>query len=100
MSDDFRPEDKDNADRWLAAELNRIWLLAERALRAMQTARRSSRLGRTADPEDEETLSKAIADVEAKLGALRKAAVIGRLADRLQLRPLETETLVAAVAPH
>ncbi len=113
-------EDKDTADRWLAAELNRIWLLAERALRAFQKAqirpqpnhasiaevesmlgaRRAARLGRAADPEDEDTLTKAITDVESKLPALRKAAVLGKLVDTLGLRPLEVETLVAVVAPH
>src|SRR5579862_2336359 len=111
MSDDktdkVDKDDKDSADRWLAAELNRIWLLAERALRAFQKAqirpqpnhpslaevesmlgaRRAARMGRASDPEDEDTLTKAIADVESKLGALRKATVLGRLIDTLQLRP-------------
>src|SRR6476620_5898872 len=120
MSVEVREDDKDSADRWLAAELNRIWLLAERALRAFQKAqirpqanhpsiaevesmlgaRRTARLGRPAEPEDEDGLSKAIADVESKLGALRKAAVLGRLIETLQLRPLEVETLVTLVAPH
>ena len=107
-------------EQWLATELNRIWLLAERALRAFQkaqirpqsnhptmaevemtlAARRAARFGRPTEPEDEEALSKAIADVEAQLGALRKNSVIGRLTTSLQLRPLEIETLVAVVAPH
>jgi len=111
---------KDTADRWLAAELNRIWLLAERALRAFQkaqiraqsnhgsmaevelmlSARRASRLGGPAEPESEEALSRAIADVEAKLVALRQATVIGRLTDALKLHRLEVETLITVVAPH
>src|SRR5215467_11103371 len=114
MAVEPREDDRDAADRWLAAELNRIWLLSERALRAFQkaqirpqpnhasiaevesmlSARRAARLGRAADPEDEDTLSKAIADVEGKLPALRKAAVLGKLIETLQLRPLEVETLV------
>ena len=113
-------DDKDQIDRWLAAELNRIWLLAERALRAFQkaqirpqpqhasmvevesmlAARRAARLGRAAPPETEEELSRVIAEVESKLGALRKSAVLGRLVDSLQLRRLETETVVTVVAPH
>ncbi|MGE5181970.1 MAG: AAA family ATPase, partial [Acidobacteriota bacterium] len=120
MSVEPREDERDAADKWLAAELNRIWLLAERALRAFQkaqirpqpnqpaiaevesmlSARRTARLGRPADPEDEEALTRAINDVEAKLPALRKAAVIGKLTDSLQLRPLEVETLVCVVAPH
>jgi len=109
------------ADRWLAAELNRIWLIAERALRAFQkaqirpqpghpsiaevegilAARRDVRLGRTGSgPEDEAGLTKAIEDAESKLAALRKAAPIGRIIQHLQLRPLEIETLITAMAPH
>src|SRR5215831_1056044 len=120
MSVEVREDERDAADKWLAAELNRIWLLSERALRAFQkaqirpqpnhasmaevesmlSARRTARLGRPAEPEDEDTLTRAIADVDAKLPALRKAAVLGKLAASLELRPLEVETLVAVVAPH
>jgi AAA+ superfamily predicted ATPase len=120
MSVEAREDDRDAADKWLAAELNRIWLLSERALRAFQkaqirpqpnhpslaevesmlSARRTARLGKPTDPEDEDQLTRAINDVESKLPALRKASPIGRIADALQLRPLEVETLVAVVAPH
>ncbi len=109
------------ADEWLAAELNRIWMVSERALRSFQraqirpqpghpsiaeveailTARRTARLGASATAvEDEASLTKAIEDVEAKLVPLRKRAMLGRLVDQLELRPLETETLVVAIAPH
>jgi len=113
-------DERDAADRWLAAELNRIWLLSERALRAFQkaqirpqpnhpslaevesmlSARRTARLGKPTDPEDEDQLTRAITDVEGKLGPLRKASPLGRLTESLQLRPLEVETLVTVVAPH
>ena len=115
------PDDKDLTDQWLAAELNRIWLLAERALRAYQraqirpqpghpsiaeveavfTARRMARLGaaQTA-PEDEAQLSAAIEQAESTLGAIRRKALLGRLVETLELRPLEVETLVATMAPH
>ena len=113
-------DERDAADKWLAAELNRIWLLSERALRAFQkaqirpqpnhpslaevesmlSARRTARLGKPMDPEDEEQLTRAITEVESKLGALRKASPLGRLTESLQLRPLEVETLVTVVAPH
>lgn len=114
-------EPKDIADQWLAAELNRIWLVSERALRAFQraqirpqpghpslaeveailAARRTARLGSPqAEPEDEASLSRAIDDVESKLGAIRKKALLGRLVENLELRPLEVETLVVTMAPH
>jgi SpoVK/Ycf46/Vps4 family AAA+-type ATPase len=120
MAVEPREDDRDAADKWLAAELNRIWLLSERALRAFQkaqirpqpnhpslvevesmlSARRTARLGKPADPEDEDQLTRAIADVDSKLPALRKASPLGKLTDSLQLRPLEVETLVTVVAPH
>ncbi len=110
------------ADQWLAAELNRIWLVSERALRAFQqaqirpqpnhpsiaeiesifTARRVARLGAASatTPEDEVALRRAIEAAEAGLGAIRHKALLGRLIQRLGLRPLEVETLVVALAPH
>lgn len=111
--------DKEVTDRWLAIELNRIWLVAERALRALQgaqlrpqsghplvaevegvlAARRAARLGKK-KTEGEADLNKAIAAAESQLPALRKAAPIGRLIDNLALRPLEIETMVSAMAPH
>ncbi len=112
---------KDIADQWLAAELNRIWLVSERALRAFQraqirpqpghpsiaeteailAARRSARIG-TASPgiDDEASLTKALEEAESKIPALRKKALLGRLIENLDLRPLEVETLVVAIAPH
>jgi len=110
----------DPSEAWLAAELNRIWLVAERALRAFQkaqirpapnhpsmaeaeitlAARRASRNGRPTEPEDEATLANLIAQVELELSQLRKTAVIGQLSTALQLRPLEIETLMTVVAPH
>ncbi|MGN6110955.1 MAG: AAA family ATPase [Kofleriaceae bacterium] len=114
-------KDKDIADQWLAAELNRIWLVSERALRAFQraqirpqpghpsiaeveailTARRTARLGPSATaPEDEASLTRAIEEAEAGLGAIRKKALLGRLVENLELRPLEVETLVVTMAPH
>ncbi len=114
-------QDKDIADQWLAAELNRIWMVSERALRSFQraqirpqpghpsmaeteailTARRTARLGASNTAvEDEAALTKAIEDAEAKLAPLRRKALLGRLVDNLGLRPLEVETLVVSIAPH
>ena len=118
---DAQSDTKVIVDQWLAAELNRIWLLSERVLRAFQraqirpqpghpslaeteailAARRTARLG-DAQPgvDDEASLGKALEDVEARLGPLRKKALLGRLVENLDLRPLEVETLVVAIAPH
>jgi hypothetical protein len=114
-------DERDAASKWLAGELNRIWLIAERALRAFQkaqirpqpghpslaevesilTARRISRVGPTAtEPEDEEKLTALISDAETKLVPLRKAAPIRRLVEYLKLQPLEIESLVTIMAPH
>ena len=38
--------------------------------------------------------------VEAGIGALRKAAPIGRMVENLALNPLEVETLIVSLAPH
>src|ERR1700742_3960693 len=106
MSDSNEDLNDNMGERWLAAELNRIWLLAERALRAFQkaqirpqpnhpsmaevemtlSARRASRYGRATEPEDEQALSKALTDVEQTIPGLRKAAVIGKLTASLQLK--------------
>jgi hypothetical protein len=113
-------KEREHADRWLAAELNRIWLIAERTLRAFQkaqirpqpghpsiaevegilTARRVARLGADSATEDEAGLTRAIEEAEAKLVPLRKVAPIGRVIEHLQLHPLEIETLVTVMAPH
>ncbi len=114
-------DERDAASKWLAGELNRIWLIAERALRAFQkaqirpqpghpslaevesilTARRISRVGPSAtEPEDEEKLSALITEAETKLVPLRKAAPIRRLIEHLKLQPLEIEALVTVMAPH
>ena len=115
-------DSKDIADQWLAAELNRIWLVSERALRAFQraqirpqpghpsiaeveailAARRAVRLGNTQQSgvDDEASLTKALEQVESGLQALRKKAPLGRLIANLDLRPLEVETLLVVLAPH
>src|SRR5262249_6891477 len=110
----------DIVDQWLAAELNRIWLLSERALRAFQraqirpqpghpsiaeveaifTARRTARRNGDSSPEDEAALTKAIEQVEASLGGGRKRAWLGLLSDNPALRPPEVETPVIPMAPH
>ena len=105
-------------EQWLATEIHRIWLLAERSLRALQransrpgpehpalaevehllSARREVRLGEPAAPEDDATLARVIESVEATLFQLRRRVVVGRVVETLGLRPLEIETLVIAVA--
>jgi adenylate kinase family enzyme len=112
-------EERQLADTWLGSELNRVWIVAERCLRQFQraqlrpqpdhpsiaeiegifTARRTAR-GGSSGPMDENELSKALQDAESKLQEHRRVAPIGRLIDNLQLRPLEVETLVVAMAPH
>jgi SpoVK/Ycf46/Vps4 family AAA+-type ATPase len=109
----------DVVEDWLGAELNRVWLIAERCLRQFQkaqirsqpdhpsmaeiegifAARRSAR-GATGGPKDEAELMRALAEAESKIAELRRAAPVGRLVDNLKLRPLELETLMIAVAPH
>src|SRR5262245_33669770 len=111
-------QEKQLADQWLAGELNRIWLVAERCVRQLQkaqlraqpdhpsmaeiegifTARRTAR-GASGLP-DEAEVSKALADADGKMAELRRAAPIGRLIENLSLRPLEVEALVVAMAPH
>ena len=112
--------DRQAAEQWLAAELNRMWLVAERCLRQFQraqlrpqpdnpslaeiegifTARRAARGGQSSGPMDEAELSRAITDVESSLYALRRAAPLGRMIENLGLSPLEVETLVVAMSPH
>ena len=108
------------ADQWLSAELNRVWIVAERCLRQFQraqlrpqpdhpsvaeiegifTARRTARgLGSTG-PMDEVELGRALEDADGKLKDMRRAAPIGRIVENLRLRPLEVETLVVTMAPH
>src|SRR5207253_10526842 len=89
------------SERWLAVELNGVWLRAERTLRAMQvagvrpapthpaiaevegalTVRRAARLGQAAAGtlEDDAALTYAITECERELGELRRAAPLGRL---------------------
>jgi hypothetical protein len=113
------PDERALADAWLSAELNRVWIVAERCLRQFQraqlrpqpdhpsiaeiegifTARRTAR-GGSSGPMDEAELQRALQDAESKLAEFRRAAPIGRLVDNLGLRPLEVETLVVAMAPH
>src|SRR5215831_2562227 len=113
-------EERQLADHWLSAELNRVWIVAERCLRRFQraqlrpqpdhpsvaeiegifTARRTARNSGSTGPLDEAELQRALADCESKLEPLRQAAPIGRIVENLSLRPLEVETLVVAMAPH
>jgi ATP-dependent 26S proteasome regulatory subunit len=113
-------DERQLADAWLSAELNRVWIVAERCLRQFQraqlrpqpdhpsvaeiegifTARRTARNSGSTGPLDEAELGRALADCEAKLEPLRRNAPIGRIVENLKLRPLEVETLVVAMAPH
>ena len=81
-------QEREAASAWLTVELNRIWLMAEASLRALQhsqlrpkaphasvielepifTARREVRLGSGAAQEDEAALTKVIAAVEKEFG--------------------------------
>lgn len=108
------------AEQWLSAEINRIWLVAERCLRQYQraqlrplpdnpalaeiegifTARRVSRGGQSSGPMDEAELTQSLKESEATVNELRSAAPIGRIAENLNLRTLELETLVLSIAPH
>ena len=114
--------DQSKAEEWLSAELNRVWLIAERSLRALQkaqvrpqsghptlaeveavlTARRVARRGSAAanQVETEEELNSAIGQIEKGLGELRRQAPLGRLVDQLGLRPLEVEVVAAVIAPQ
>ena len=112
--------DRQLAEQWLSAELNRMWLVAERCLRQFQraqlrpqpdnpalaeiegifTARRAARGGQSSGPLDEAEIQRALSEVEAGIGALRKAAPIGRMVENLALNPLEVETLIVSLAPH
>ena len=114
------PDERALADAWLSAELNRVWIVAERCLRQFQraqlrpqpdhpsvaeiegifTARRTARNMGSTGPLDEAELARALADCEAKLDPLRRQAPIGRIVENLKLRPLEVETLVVTMAPH
>jgi AAA+ superfamily predicted ATPase len=113
-------DERQLADQWLSAELNRVWIVAERCLRQFQraqlrpqpdhpsvaeiegifTARRTARNSGSTGPLDEAELARALAECEGKLEPLRRAAPIGRIVENLKLRPLEVETLVVAMAPH
>lgn len=113
-------DERQLADQWLSAELNRVWIVAERCLRQFQraqlrpqpdhpsvaeiegifTARRTARNSGSTGPLDEAELQRALADCESKLEPLRRTAPIGRIVENLKLRPLEVETLVVAMAPH
>ena len=108
------------AEQWLSAELNRMWLVAERCLRQFQraqlrpqpdnpalaeiegifTARRAARGGHSTGPLDEAELQRALSEVESGIAALRKSAPIGRMVENLNLNPLEVETLIVSMAPH
>src|SRR5262245_17385792 len=101
--------------RWLDAEMDRVWLLAERCLRSQQAAglrppaghpdvadvegmlaQRSGRAANRSIAEIERELSTA----ESGLSRLRAAAPIGRLIRNMPLQPIEVELLTTALAPH
>ena len=108
------------AEQWLAAELNRMWLVAERCLRQFQRAqlrpqpdnRRSPRskassplvgrrvvvcrAGQWMKPSCRVRLPMS----RSSLYALRRSAPIGRVIENLGLSPLEVETLIVAMSPH
>ena len=108
------------AEQWLNAELNRIWLVTERCLRQYQraqlrplpdnpalaeiegifTARRSARGTNSTGPLDEAEIGQSLSEAEAIVHSLRRTAPIGRMAENLRLTPLEVETLVVSLAPH
>ncbi|HMU39107.1 MAG TPA: AAA family ATPase [Pseudomonadota bacterium] len=120
MSATATDSERQAAEQWLTAELNRMWLVAERCLRQFQraqlrpqpdspslaeiegifTARRAARGGTSSGPMDESELSRSVTEVESTLYALRRAAPLGRMIDNLGLSPLEVETLIVAMAPH
>ena len=120
-SPETRPPDEHQAARqWLAAETNRVWLMAEICLRHFQrgqlrpqpdhpsvaeienilSVRRQARANGSTGPLDVGELQRTLEAVEQKLPGLRKQAPIGRLVETLGLRPMELETLIIAMAPH
>ena len=96
MSAAATESERQAAEQWLAAELNRMWLVAERCLRQFQraqlrpqpdnpalaevegifTARRAARGGLSSGPMDEAELSRAITEVEGTLFALDRKSVV------------------------
>jgi MoxR-like ATPase len=109
----------ETAARWLDAEIERLWLLAELRLRELQqaelrpaanhasmaeiegvlTARRIVRWG-SSEPIGGDALARIEAECTAVVEDLRQHAPIGFLAKNLGLRPLELQTLIVAMAPH
>lgn len=114
------PDEQQAARLWLAAETNRVWLMAEICLRHFQrgqlrpqpdhpsiaelenilSVRRQARNSGSTGPLDVAELQRALDAVELKLPELRKQAAIGRIVETLGLRPMELETLIIAMAPH
>ena len=68
------------------------------ALKTHETRFPAARGGQSAGPLDEPEIQGALTEVDAAIGPLRKLAPIGRLAENLNLRPLELETLSFALA--
>ena len=113
-------EEQQPARKWLQAEVNRVWLMAELCLRHFQrgqlrpqpehpsiaevenifAVRRQARKSGSTGPLDIAELQRSLEAVEAKLPELRNSAPIGRLVATLGLRPMELEALVVAMAPH
>jgi MoxR-like ATPase len=113
-------EEPQPARKWLQAEVNRVWLMAELCLRHFQrgqlrpqpehpsiaevenifAVRRQARKSGSSGPLDVAELTRSLEAVEAKLPELRSSAPIGRLVATLGLRPMELEALVVAMAPH
>ncbi|MEO8699435.1 MAG: ATP-binding protein [Kofleriaceae bacterium] len=97
-----------SVNEWLEAELDRMWLVAERRLRRMQEA--GLDVTSAALPAIESILSaraskRAVGLDEAielrtrELPALRARVPLGALAMRLELRAIELDVLVTALAP-
>lgn len=113
-------EEQQPARKWLQAEVNRVWLMAELCLRHFQrgqlrpqpehpsiaeienifAVRRQARKSGSTGPLDIAELQRSLEAVEQRLPELRKNAPIGRLVATLGLRPMELEALVVAMAPH
>jgi len=103
-------------DTWLDAELDRIWLVAERRMRRMQAsgvdfgattgvraleailAIRRARRGGGEQPELAE-LDRTLTARNRMLAGARANAPLGALAARLELRAIEIDVLVTSLAP-
>jgi len=94
----------DDARGWLEAELERVWLLAETRLATLEETglggdRAALEKALFARPLHSD-LAGRLAEQTALAKKARTAAPLGRLAARLELRDLELEALIIAIAPH